>query len=186
MCFKQPYCKKAVAIIGIFSVYMFLSFTALSKSDRYGPIPVRGMPTILDLGATACVPCKMMAPILEKLKEDYKGRAAVIFIDVWKDPVPARKFGIRTIPTQIFFDKNGAEVTRHEGFLDEASIVRMLDHLGATAELSLTKPVEAKPVQSENWFSADPLFTAVTGVGVVFLIVSGWFVIRSKKARRNV
>jgi len=93
-------------------------------------VPVKGMVTMVDLGARACIPCKMMAPILEKLEKEYAGRAAVIFFDVWKDPKPAHRFGIRSIPTQIFFDKKGREVYRHEGFLSEEEIVRRLKEMG--------------------------------------------------------
>jgi thioredoxin 1 len=93
-------------------------------------IPVPGMVTMVDLGAKKCVPCKMMAPILEELKEEYTDRAAIIFIDVWVDPDAGRKFGLRAIPTQIFFDAEGKEVGRHEGFLDKASIVAELQKLG--------------------------------------------------------
>ena len=93
-------------------------------------VPVKGMVTMVDLGARACIPCKLMAPILEKLEKVYAARAAVVFFDVWKDQAPAKRFGIRTIPTQIFFDKDGKEVYRHEGFLSEEEIVRQLKDMG--------------------------------------------------------
>ncbi len=93
-------------------------------------VPVKGMVTMVDLGAKKCIPCKMMAPILEKLEKVYAGKAAVIFFDVWEDPAPAKRFGIRSIPTQIFFDKKGREVYRHEGFLSEEAIVRQLKEMG--------------------------------------------------------
>jgi thioredoxin 1 len=92
--------------------------------------PVKGMVTLVDLGATECIPCKMMAPILVEVRREYEGRAAVIFIDVWKTPAPARQMGIRTIPTQIFYDKTGKEIGRHEGFLDKKSIVTVFEQLG--------------------------------------------------------
>jgi len=95
-------------------------------------IPVKGMVTMLDLGANSCIPCKMMAPILAKVEKDYKGKAAIIFIDVWKNQAPARRFGIRVIPTQIFFDKEGREVSRHEGFMSEEAIVRVLQKMGVS------------------------------------------------------
>ena len=88
------------------------------------------LPRLLDLGAAKCIQCKMMAPILEELKREYKGKAAIVFIDVWVHREEARKYGIRAIPTQIFFDKNGKEVFRHEGFMDKKSIVRVLGKLG--------------------------------------------------------
>jgi thioredoxin 1 len=92
--------------------------------------PAKGMVTLVDLGATECIPCKMMAPILRELAREYEGKAAVIFIDVWKNPAPAKQTGIRVIPTQILYDKHGKEVGRHEGFLDKKSIVAAFDKLG--------------------------------------------------------
>ncbi len=93
-------------------------------------VPVKGMVTMVDLGAKSCVPCKMMAPIMEKLEKDYEGKAAIIFIDVWKDPDQAKRFGVRAIPTQIFYDKHGKEAYRHEGFMSENAIVTQLKHMG--------------------------------------------------------
>lgn len=93
-------------------------------------VPKKGMVTMLDLGAHKCIPCKMMAPIIEQLKREYKGKAAIVFVDVWEHREQARKYGIRAIPTQIFFDKSGKEVFRHEGFMDKKSIVRVLGELG--------------------------------------------------------
>jgi thioredoxin 1 len=87
---------------------------------------------MIDLGANECVPCKMMAPIMEKVEKMYKDKAAIVFIDVWKDKAPARRFGIRAIPTQIFFDKEGKEVYRHEGFMSEAAIVSQLKKMGVS------------------------------------------------------
>ena len=93
-------------------------------------VPVKGMVTMVDLGAKSCIPCKMMAPIMEKLEKDYKGRAAILFIDVWKEPDQAKRFDIRTIPTQIFYDKEGKEVLRHTGFMSEEAIVTQLNKMG--------------------------------------------------------
>ena len=92
-------------------------------------LPVPGTVTMVDLGADSCIPCKMMAPILTKLQAEYAGRAEVAFIDVWKNPDAGKEYGIRVIPTQIFYDKAGKEVGRHEGFLDEASIRDALEKL---------------------------------------------------------
>jgi thioredoxin 1 len=88
------------------------------------------MVTLVDVGANACIPCKMMAPILEKLEKVYQGKAAVVFVDVWKNPAGAEPFKIRVIPTQIFYDKKGKEVYRHEGFMSEKDIVAILEKLG--------------------------------------------------------
>lgn len=110
---------------------LFIGMTALFAAAADSPeIPAKGMVTMIDLGADRCIPCKMMAPILEKVKKDYEGRAFIHFYDVWKDRTPADRYRIRVIPTQIFFDKDGKEVSRHEGFMSEADIVAKLKSLG--------------------------------------------------------
>lgn len=92
--------------------------------------PVPGMVTMVDLGAGKCIPCKMMAPIMAELEKEYKGKAAILFIDVWENPSAGNKYGIQIIPTQIFYDANGKEVLRHQGFLEKAAIVTELQKLG--------------------------------------------------------
>jgi thioredoxin 1 len=94
--------------------------------------PAAGRVTLIDLGANSCIPCKMMAPIIEELQKEYAGRADIIFIDVWKEPDQAKKYGIRAIPTQIFFDAGGKEVHRHVGFMDKKQIVEVLTRLGVS------------------------------------------------------
>ncbi|PKN43290.1 MAG: thiol reductase thioredoxin [Deltaproteobacteria bacterium HGW-Deltaproteobacteria-18] len=94
-------------------------------------VPIKGMVTMVDIGAKACIPCKMMIPVIESLSEEYEGRAAIVFIDVWKNPDETPKFGIRAIPTQIFYDKDGTEVMRHEGYFSKEDIIKVLTRLGA-------------------------------------------------------
>ncbi len=120
-------------VVGIFCLSLLLMFArpaALFAAVPPPEVPVKGMVTMVDLGAKKCIPCKMMAPILSKLERVYAGRAAVVFLDVWEDPKPAHRFSIRGIPTQIFFDKQGKEVYRHLGFLSEEEIVRRLKDMG--------------------------------------------------------
>lgn len=93
-------------------------------------VPVKGMVTMVDLGAGKCIPCKMMEPILEKLQTDYEGRAAIVFIDIRDRTEEAERFDIRIIPTQIFFDRDGNEVYRHVGFMSEQAIVAQLEKMG--------------------------------------------------------
>ncbi len=94
------------------------------------PVPVPDTVTMVDLGATACIPCKMMAPIIEELASEYRGKAAIIFIDVWQNPDEAKKFKVSMIPTQIFFDRSGNEIYRHSGFLDKKTIMAQLAQMG--------------------------------------------------------
>ena len=98
--------------------------------EKFADLPVKGMVTMIDLGAKKCIPCKMMAPILVKMEKQYEGKATIVFIDVWKHNEQARRFGIRAIPTQIFFNENGREIYRHVGFMDENAIINQLKKMG--------------------------------------------------------
>jgi len=88
------------------------------------------LPKLLDLGATKCISCKMMAPILEELKKEYAGRMNVEFIDVWQNKDAAKQYGVDIIPLQIFFDANGKELFRHEGFFAREDILAKWQELG--------------------------------------------------------
>lgn len=106
------------------------SGTGLAQTQDFSHLPVKGMVTMIDLGADQCVPCKMMAPILAKLEKDYKDRAAIVVIDVYKHRDQVDRFRIRAIPTQIFYDQSGKEVARHVGFMSEKAIVDQLTRMG--------------------------------------------------------
>jgi len=93
-------------------------------------LPVKGMVTMIDLGAKKCVPCKMMAPIMEKMEKKYEGKAAIVFIDVWENKDQATQYGVKVIPTQIFYDETGKETYRHVGFFSEKAIVGVLHSMG--------------------------------------------------------
>jgi thioredoxin 1 len=130
----------SVAVIAIVAFYKMMQPPVTSigpgvNGIAAGPVsigPTSGRVTMIDLGATECIPCKMMAPILEELEKEYEGRADIIFIDVWKAPDQAKKFGIRAIPTQIFFDTEGNEFYRHTGFMDKKRIVDVLTRMGVS------------------------------------------------------
>lgn len=94
------------------------------------PAAPRGIPRLVDLGAGKCIPCKAMAPILEQLRDDYSGRLEVTFIDVWQAPDQARAYGVRMIPTQIFYSAEGRELARHEGFMSREDILAQWRALG--------------------------------------------------------
>jgi len=89
-----------------------------------------GKPTVADFGARTCIPCKKMAPILEELNRELKGKANVLFTDVWKDNKLGEQYRVQMIPTQIFFDAQGKEVKRHIGFIDKTDIQKELKAAG--------------------------------------------------------
>ena len=108
---------------------LLAAIVILHASDSRAEItaPVPGMVTMVDLGAHSCIPCKMMAPIMEELEKEYKGKAAIIFIDVWQNEDEGKRFAVSMIPTQIFFDRSGKEVYRHSGFLEKKAIIDRLE-----------------------------------------------------------
>ena len=72
----------------------------------------------------------MMAPILEGLKKEFAGRMDVAFIDVWKNPEAGKDYGVRMIPTQIFYKADGKEAFRHEGFFAREDILGKWREMG--------------------------------------------------------
>ena len=127
-----------MTIIRKFTIFLILAgLCALmgppeTKADveKFTDLPVKGMVTMIDLGAKKCIPCKMMAPILAKMEKQYEGKANIVFIDVWQHNEQAKRFGIRAIPTQIFFNEDGKEIYRHVGFMDEKAIINQLKKMG--------------------------------------------------------
>jgi thioredoxin 1 len=91
-----------------------------------------GLPRLIDLGSVTCIPCKMMAPILEELKKEYAGRLSVEFYDVVQNPAVAKQYNMKLMPTQIFFDASGKERFRHEGFLGKDDILAKWKELGVS------------------------------------------------------
>lgn len=88
------------------------------------------LPKLLDLGAGKCIPCKMMAPILDEMKKTFAGQLDVEFIDVWENEDAGKQYGIRMIPTQIFYDAEGKELFRHEGFFAREDMLAKWKALG--------------------------------------------------------
>jgi len=96
------------------------------------PAAAGGLPRLLDVGSKQCIPCKKMAPILEELRKEYEGRLRVDFVDVWlpENKADGAKYGIESIPTQIFFNAAGKELFRHEGFYSKEEILAKWKELG--------------------------------------------------------
>jgi len=89
-----------------------------------------GLPVLLELGSQSCPPCRRMMPILNKLKAEYAGKFEIRYIDVWENRAAGTKYGVRAIPTQIFFDRNGKELFRHVGFYSRRDILNTWKKLG--------------------------------------------------------
>ncbi len=137
--------SKKIAIVAVLAVAVVAVLAARQNRSRpaaeTGPVeqPVavhpeeltgKGRPVLIDLGAGTCIPCKMMAPILADLKAEYAGAMDVHFLDVHENPDLITLYGIRVIPTQIFYDALGKEMFRHEGFLSKGDILTKWKELG--------------------------------------------------------
>lgn len=118
-------------VFGILCLFLAMTLFASAAQAEESPLaPVPGKVTMVDIGAKKCIPCKMMAPIMAELEKEYQDRAAIVFIDIWENPAAGAKYRIQLIPTQIFYNIEGKEMLRHEGFMEKAAIVAELEKLG--------------------------------------------------------
>ena len=104
---------------------------ALAKDNPVDKARMSGRASLVDFGSTGCVPCDMMAPILETLREKYKDKVNVLFIHVGEEPILASRYDVQSIPIQIFFDKTGKEFFRHVGFFPQDQIEAKLSEMGS-------------------------------------------------------
>lgn len=85
-------------------------------------------PVVVDFWAEWCGPCRMVGPILDEISEDYKDKALVVKLDVDSNPGTTVRFGIRNIPTVLFF-KNGEIADKQVGAVPKNNFVAKLQAL---------------------------------------------------------
>jgi len=136
--------SKKIAIVAVLVIAVAVVIVARQSSSRpkakapkgdagaigqqvtaYSPeaLTGKGRPTLIDLGAGTCIPCKLMAPILADLKTEYAATMDVHFLDVHENQDLVALYKINVIPTQIFYDASGQEFFRHEGFFSKEDIL---------------------------------------------------------------
>jgi thioredoxin 1 len=86
------------------------------------------LPMVVDLWATWCGPCRMIAPIVTELANEYDGKIVVGKCDVEENDDLAMEFGIRNIPTILFF-KGGELVDKHVGAITKGDLQKKFDAL---------------------------------------------------------
>lgn len=113
-------------ITGISAVFFGATLVCAAQEQT------KPLPTFLDLGSKVCVPCKLMAPIIDSLGKEFKGVFNVKFVEVGigGDKALAEKHKIKAIPTQIFFAPDGKELWRHEGYISRYGILDKWRELG--------------------------------------------------------
>lgn len=118
-------CRRNILFSGFFALFFMVASSTVAGAQG-------SLPKLLDLGAHKCVPCIKMAPILKELTAEYKGTFDVEFVDVWlvENRDRAVQNRISVIPTQIFFDAQGKELWRHEGFFSKQQILNKWQELG--------------------------------------------------------
>jgi thioredoxin 1 len=116
--------------------FLFISCNPKPKQDRGKETTMQVgkaiKVTFIELGSVNCIPCKKMRPVMDSIEKKYSKQVKVVFHDVWTEAgAPyGQRYGIESIPTQVFLDANGKEYFRHVGFFPEEYVVTVLKMKG--------------------------------------------------------
>ncbi len=100
----------------------------VTDADFAAKVEQAGIVTVVDFWATWCGPCRMIAPILDQLAEEYAGKVQVAKLDVDSNQATSMRFSVRSIPTLLFF-KDGRVVDSLMGAVNESRIRDKLEEL---------------------------------------------------------
>lgn len=119
----------AVILLLVAGIFVYKSINKVPDTPTEA-IEEEGLPKLVNLMSETCVPCRLMVPILEEIKKEYKGRIVIQVIDIYKQEKEAAKYNIWAVPTQILYDKDGKEVGRHEGFISKEDLIEAFEQVG--------------------------------------------------------
>jgi thioredoxin 1 len=98
----------------------------LTDADFNDTVLKSDKPVLVDFFATWCGPCKMAAPVIDELADQYDGKAVVVKVDVDENQATASAYGVMSIPTMVLF-KDGKEVERKVGFGGRSAVETMIE-----------------------------------------------------------
>lgn len=118
------------AVVG--AVVLVLAFrpAASSPAPVAAAVATAARPKLLDLGATTCIPCKAMVPVLDGLRTDFAGQLDVEFIDITRNHEAGEAWRVEIMPTQVYLSADGHELARHQGFASREDILGQWQQLG--------------------------------------------------------
>jgi thioredoxin 1 len=132
-----------VAVVSAVVLVLVFRPAATPSSSASGPVPVAvsaaavapaARPKLLDLGATTCIPCKAMVPVLDGLRTDFAGKLDVEFIDITRNHEAGEAWRVEIMPTQVYLSADGHELARHQGFASRDDILAQWKTLGVALQ----------------------------------------------------
>ena len=126
---------RLILLLALILLTFLMVISCQSSEPNLASVPLgqalsSGKPTLAEFGRGTCIPCKEMKPILEELAKEYEGKLNVVIVEVDEHRDLTNQYGIMVIPTQIFFDSSGKEITRHIGFWAKEEIIAQLKKMG--------------------------------------------------------
>lgn len=112
-------------LAAVFVCIFMLAARPLFAAD----FPVPGRVSVINLSDDHCIPCKMMGQLVKKIQNEYGDKIATVTINALEERDVARRHAVKTLPTLLFFNSRGEEVSRHVGVMDEASMRKIIDEL---------------------------------------------------------
>ena len=108
-------------------------FEEQSRLSRDNPVDKArssGKPSVVQFDAATSPPGEMMQPFLESLQKKYPETLNVVFVNLGEEQILGARYGIREVPTQVFYDKSGKEISRNAGMLNEEELAQQVAKIG--------------------------------------------------------